>query len=199
MAVTQVSIANRALVLLGADRISSITQDTRAAVLVNAIYDHVRDVVSVAHPWNCLIKRVTLAPNATTPDFGYDYQYDVPSDCLRILIVNQSGNPDNVNDVDWVVESNGSGSGQAILCDETTLNVLYIQRNTDESSWSYPFTEAFIYRLASELAYGLTQSLPLRQEMFTQFQRVISEARSLDGAEGIIRGFQADTWTDERK
>ena len=187
MPVSAVSIANSALVKLGADRISSLTQETRAAQLINAIYDQVRDQVLRDHPWNFALTRVTLAPNSTTPAFEYLYTYDLPSDCLKAYRTY----PDTI---DWVVE------GRTILCNEAEeLNLQYVYRHEDESSWSADFAEAFAWKLAAETAYALTQSSTKEAACAQGYVRALAEARSMDGMEGTLRGLQADTWLDARR
>ncbi len=57
---TDEEIVNLALVQIGADRITSLTQETKNAREANAIYDLVRDATLRAHPWNFAIKRVAL-------------------------------------------------------------------------------------------------------------------------------------------
>lgn len=187
MAISQVSIANSALVKVGADRISSLSEDTRAAILINAIFEQIRDQVLRDHPWNFAMTRAALAPNATEPAFEYDYTYDLPNDCLRVYRTF----PDTI---DYVVE------GRTILTDEAeTLYVQYIYRHEDPSAWSADFAEAFAWKLASEVAYPLTQSLALAGTCREEYKRVLAEARSIDGSEGILRGLQADVWTDARR
>lgn len=186
MAVTQIQICNSALTKIGADRISSITQDTKSAVILNSIYDQIRDAVLRAHPWNFAIKRAALAPTSTTPAFEYTYAYDLPSDCLRILDLDSL-------DIDFVVEN-----GQ-ILSDESTLNVRYIYRNEDESLWDSCFAEAMSWRLARELAFALRQSAPLIDACDKGYEKALREARTMDGAEGIIRDAEIVTWTDSRR
>lgn len=186
MPVTVVSVCNSALVKVGADRISSITQDTKSAKILNAIFNTVRDDVLRAHRWNFAMTRATLAPTGTEPDFEYDYQYDLPSDCLRIV----ETYPD---DIDFVVE------GRTILSNESELSVVYIRRNEDPASWDSCFAEALAWRLAREVAYNLTQSNALVKQCDDAYKAQLAEARSIDGAEGIIKGLEADVWTRARR
>jgi hypothetical protein len=186
MSVSEVSIANSALVKVGADRISSLTQETKSARLLNAIFAQQRDAVMSAHPWNFAIKRATLAANATVPDSEWTYQFDKPSDCLRVLEA-------YTTDIDFVVE------GDQILSDESELPVRYIYRNVDPASWSPTFAEALACKLAAEVSYALTQSSALADQMVKAYRAVLAEARSMDGAEGIIKGLEADTWTQSRR
>lgn len=186
MSVSKVSVCNSALIKVGAERISSITQDTKRAILLNAIYDQVRDAVLRAHRWNFALKRTTLTPTSDTPEWGYDYEYDVPNDCLRVLDVD----PD---DIEFVVE------GGKIRTDESSLDVLYVQRQDDESEWDPCFAEAVACRLACEIAYNLTQSATLVAQCEQKYKAVLAEARSMDGAEGVLKILEADDWTLSRR
>ena len=71
---SQVDIANYALNKIGGSNITSFTEDSKAARIVNQRYTAARDAVFRAHPWNCLIRRAELAQSTTTPTFGYSYQ-----------------------------------------------------------------------------------------------------------------------------
>lgn len=190
MPVTQVSICNSALVKVGADLISSISQDTRSANLLNALWDQVRDSVLRAHPWNFAIKRATLAPTANTPEFEYTYEFDVPSDCLRVLDIYSEVSPGSI---EFVVENS------KILCEEEEIDVTYIYRNENMESWDSCFAEAMAWRLAREIAYGLTQSAALVTVCEEGYRRSLAEARSMDGTEGTIKSLGADEWLLSRR
>ncbi len=185
MAVTSVGICNSALVKMGASLISSLTETSREAQLCKALYETVRDETLRAHPWNFATQRKVIAPISEAPAFGYDYQYDIPNDCLRVL-------PFEDTNVDYVVE------GRKILSNDSSLDLRYIYRNTDESEWDTQFAEAFSWKLARELAMALVQSAPLVEMMDKGFRAAIASARSVDGQEGIIKGLVADTWLNAR-
>ena len=82
-----VDICNSALNQIGASNIISLTEDSKSARILNQRYDFVRDAVFRAHPWNPLITRVVLAPDATAPAFEFTNQFTLPTDpfCLRVL------------------------------------------------------------------------------------------------------------------
>jgi hypothetical protein len=186
MAVTQISICNSALIKIGCDRISSIGENKKSAILLNALWDQVRDSILRAHPWNFAIKRVALTPNGNTPAYDYDYEYDLPNDYLRLL------DPD-LNDIDFVVEDS------KMLTNESTINMRYIYRNEDESSWDACFAECFAWRLAKEIAYAMTQSAALVELCEKSYAKALAEARSMDGAEGTMHELSVTTWTDARR
>lgn len=187
MAVSQISICNSALLKIGAVRISSIDQDTKSAIHLKAVWDQIRDSVMRAHPWNFAKARVTLAPNGTTPAWGYDFTYDLPNDWLRML------EPDN-NDVEFVVE------GQQLLTNESTLNVKYLFRNEDESSWDACFAECMAWRLATELAYNMTQSATVVQYCGAGYKAALAEARAMNAFDNNnFPELESTTWTDSRR
>ena len=62
-----VEISNNALNAIGATNITSMDENSKAARVINQVYANVRNEVFRAHPWNCLIKRATLAQDASAP------------------------------------------------------------------------------------------------------------------------------------
>ena len=84
---SKVEICNSALVSIGASKISSLTENVKAAQEINAKFDIVRDHLFRSHPWNCLINRATLSQDSATPAYGYTYQYLLPTNplCLKVL------------------------------------------------------------------------------------------------------------------
>lgn len=72
-------------------------------------YEQARDITLRAHPWNEAKKRVIVAQDADKPVFGYDRQYTLPTDSLRVWRVNDSLGSDIRNSADgvnaWEVEN----------------------------------------------------------------------------------------------
>jgi hypothetical protein len=186
MSVTQVGICNLALIKVGGKRISSIDENTKPAILLKAIYDQKRDTMFRAHRWNCATKRVTLSPTATTPDWGYDYEYDLPNDYLGIA------DPEN-EDIEFVIE------GSKLRTDEPEFNLTYIFKNTDEATWDTSFQEAFAAELASDICYALTQSATLTDMRRKEAKEKLEEAKSNDAIEGTAKRLQIDSWTRVRR
>ena len=94
---SETSICNSALTRIGAARITSLTDDSKQARACTASYALMRDEVLRSHPWNSAISRASVASLADAPAFGYDNQFQLPADCLRMLEVYDSRLP-------WVVE-----------------------------------------------------------------------------------------------
>jgi hypothetical protein len=83
---SKVDIANRALRLIGGERITSFTQGTPNANKVTDLYDELVDDL-LRYPWNFATKRVKLAQSSTAPTFEFDHAYTLPSDWIYTVSV----------------------------------------------------------------------------------------------------------------
>jgi len=191
---SDVDIANSALNNIGASNINSLTEDSVAARICNQRYVFVRDAVFRAHPWNCLIRRASLAQNSTAPDWQYAYAYSLPTDpyCLRIA---------NIEDLstDYKVE------GRTIATDNSTMKIVYVARITDPNEYDVLLMETIAARLAADIVYALTNNNTLTATMWELYNQKLGEARFVDategmpGVEGVDQGvLQADTFVNAR-
>lgn len=169
---SKVSICSNALLMLGADPLNSLSDTSDHAVMCLNLYPAARDVVLRSHPWNCAIKRVVLAPNATAPLFDYAYSFNLPADWLRTLSVGDSSYA-----TDYVSE------GRQLLSDESSLPLRYVFRNEDENTWHAGLVEAVTMAMAERLAYPITSSASMQQTMMQKLQEVLKRARAEDGQE----------------
>ena len=166
-----VDICNGSLNQLGATTILSLTEDSKNARLCNSRYTQVRDAVFRSHPWNCLQKRIELAADSTAPAWGFKYQYTLPSDCLRLLVILDY-------DSDYKVE------GRKVLSNTSTMKILYVSRVTDPNEYDELLRETLSAALGADIAYGVTSSNPVAQNMYKLFQEKLRDARFVDSTEG---------------
>ena len=166
-----VDICNGALNQLGASTILSLTEDSKNARLCNARYTQVRDSIFRSHPWNCLQKRVQLPADTDTPAWGFSYQYTLPSDCLRVLRILDY-------DSDYKVE------GRKIVTNNSSMKILYVARITDPNEYDELLRETLSAALAADIAYAVTSSNPLTQNMYNLLKDKLREARFVDATEG---------------
>lgn len=166
----QVSICSNALVMLGAKTINSLSDTSdRAVACVNA-FDDVRDTILRSHPWNCAVKRVRLAANATAPLYDYAYSFNLPSDWLKTLSVGE-----------YQTELDYKTEGRKILCNESPIFLRYIYRNTDIASWDASLVDVMTFAMAERLAYAITQSASMQGAMTDKLRMAIKRARAEDG------------------
>jgi hypothetical protein len=166
-----VDICNGALNQLGATTILSLTEDSKNARLCNSRYTQVRDALFRSHPWNCLQKRIELAADSVAPAWGFSYQYTLPADCLRLLVI-----------LDY--DSNYKVEGRKILSNTSSMKILYVARVTDPNEYDELLRETLSAALGADIAYGVTSSSPVTQNMYTLFQNKLRDARFVDSTEG---------------
>lgn len=186
---SQVEIANRALSRLGARRIISFGDDTEEARAITAAYEPMVEEVLRDHPWNSASTRVKLAELSSAPAFGYLHQYQLPTDCLRVLEVGHPSNTEFSSPWPWVVE------GRVLLTDEEApLPIRYIRRETDPNNWDPLLRSAVAARLAAELAEELTQSNTKKRDQWAMYQEILMRARRADGQEQSDMEVEEDPW-----
>ena len=166
-----VDICNGALNQLGATTILSLTEDSKNARLCNSRFTQVRDALFRTHPWNCLQKRTSLAKEVTAPSWGFTSQFVLPADCLRLLYI-----------IDY--DSNYKVEGRKILSNTSTMKILYIARITDPNEYDELLRETLSASLGADIAYGVTSSNPVAQNMYKLFQEKLRDARFVDSTEG---------------
>lgn len=169
---TGVSICSNALLMLGAQTINDFNEPVDRAKLAANLYPTIRDDLLRTHPWNCTIKRVLLAPDATPPAFGYANQFELPADFLRALEVGQAG-----NQIDYLVE------GRSILADATSLQLRYVYLNEVENTWDASLVGLLTLAMACAMAYPITQSSALQAAFEQKLAMAKKVARAVDGQE----------------
>lgn len=185
-----VEIINAAAINLGEDPVTNAEFDNgenKMARLGKRRYPAIRDAVLRAHPWNCAMKRASLASIDPKPIWGVDNAFQLPADCLRVLRTQR-------REVAYKVE------GRTIVANaEAPFLILYTHRIEDPNLFDALLVEAIAARLAADLAHPITQSTSLIQVMFDLYRQKIIEARGMDGQEGTGDTLIADEWLASRR
>jgi hypothetical protein len=228
MASSPVQICNAALLKLGAERINSLSESNKRARLFNERYNSIRKEVLRAHPWNFAIRRASLARLPESPAYEYDFQYQLPNDCLRVLETeadkdNPSGDILGNSVTKFKIEgrrlltnatsiTNGyctiSGYSTQQTCEDNggtwvpestgSVKIRYIADITETSEFDPNFDEALALRLAGEFAYALVQSNSLTSSMFSLYELALARAKTQDGQEGSPDSLQPDFFLSSR-
>lgn len=74
--------------------------------------------------------------------------------------------------------------GRKILCDEDTIELLYVGRVTDPAQYDSLLLETLSASLAADIAYPLIGSTTLAQQMRIIYEDKLKEARFVDATEG---------------
>ena len=186
---TQVRVINMALSKLGAKRITTISDDTVSARAAVAVYTEILDEVLMESPWTFAQKRVALAELGTDPvweDDGMTVAYGIPTDMLKLNYTNM---PSAIVRVEAV----------GILSDTSSLEILYTYRATDTTKYSTMFVTALATRLASEMAFGLTNSKTAMEYLMKEYEDIrLPRAIAADSQQGSPRQMAQNEWLGSR-
>lgn len=192
---SEVGICNQALVKVGASRIVALTDDSKQARTLNAIYAVKRDAELSANPWTFAIKRAQIPASSTAPAFGWAYAYPLPSDYLAMVEVGQDYTfYDTDTGALFALETDSNGA-QAVLTDQgSPLDVRYVSRVTNSGLFTPLFVEVLACRLAAEVCEELTQSAGKKEALWGEYKRAIREARRVNAIEQPPRKNPVASW-----
>lgn len=186
---SKVIICNKALNLIRAKRISALTDDTIEARLCNDIYPLTLETILMEHPWSFAQKRADLAVVDETPEFTDDLMtivYQKPSDALRINFVNNRS-------------ARFKLEGNKILSDTSDLAVKYTYLNDIPQQYNSDFITAFAYLLASEMAFVITNSRSLAEDMVKMYEGIkLPKAQVADSQQGSPQEPLQSEWLASR-
>ncbi len=182
---SEVSICNSALREVGAEMITSLTEDNKRAIVVNEQYHKSRKHLLRSSKWNFATKRVALASTINTPAFEYAYEFQLPSDCLKVLRLEDE-------DIAYVIE------GNKLLTNESSIKIKYISDVQDTTLFPSDFAEVLALKIAVDICMSLTQDRLLKRDLLAQLDVLLADARSMDAQEGTPDDFMNDVWINSR-
>jgi len=145
--ITAVEIVNQALVLLGAEPINSLADESAEANTANTLYPTCKAELLVRCPWRFAIKQATLARSTFTPTDAkgveqWDFAYRMPADMLRMRSVR--GRPP--------YEIYGD-----LLYTNVDQVLIDYWRDCEEAELPPDFVKALANRLAADMAVSITE------------------------------------------
>jgi hypothetical protein len=117
----------------------------------------------------------------------WSYLYTVPSDCLRILEVNDDPA------AQWELNDLG------MLCNEADVSIVYVKQVTDVSLYSSEFTNLLVARLAYEMAMGVTGSKTKTELMFKLYVETKKFSANIDAKEIKTNRHPVNKYADARR
>ncbi len=162
---TDISIANQALAYLGEPRIQTLEQKTNSA---KAAKDQLRpsaEEVLELHDWNDCRTRSVLSALVTTPAFGFSKAYQLPTDYLRFISLND-------DEIDYEIE------GDQIYTDEDAVELKYVAYPPNFSKVKPALARAIAAKLAQNIAVIVTGESAMQDKMLVLFERMLARART---------------------
>ncbi len=148
---TDVNICSQALLLLGANTISSFTDGTAPASVCSSIYPRIKSQTLGMYPWSFTLSKKSLSQSSESPANFWTYAYTLPTDMFtgvprRVYASNSSSAPTITG---YEIQ------GDKLLTNQTTIVVDYqiLVSETDMPSY---FVQLLIYQIAWHLAEPIT-------------------------------------------
>lgn len=192
---SQTDIVNRALTKLGAARITNINDSNKSARAMNAIYDTVRKSELRKHMWGFALKRDAIAKLADAPAWGFGNQYQLPTDFLRLVQINDTFIIPAIAEYTTQDNSAWAIEGTAILTDfDAPLKIRYVRDIIDAGLYDPLFVESFAAKLAYEACEEITNSNQKRAAAMDNYKEAIREAVMTNAIERPPQGIPDDSW-----
>lgn len=176
-----VDICNLALSHVGGGRIVSLSDSTEEAAQCQLHYAFARDKVLGEREWTFAVVRRELGKTASPPDFGYPFEFQIPSDSIRVLSCfdqSHASHPNLQNDTNWAKE------GNVIISDAERLWCKYIRRIEDPNLFTAGFIETVAVYLAHKICIPLTNNRGLSTELLNIYEAELAKAATADGMQG---------------
>ena len=180
--VTETDIANVALIMVGEAKISTLTDNKKAARLAKSLYTVSRDeAFDMPVDWKFATARRELGQIAVTPASGYDFQYALPSDVRRVIA--QVPEDNDRLQFEWRREI--FDSVPVLLTNETTAFIKYIVLITDTSLYPAWFVRLIYLNMAVKLAQPLKQDDKKVQQFAQLLELAMIDAEQSNGMEDV--------------
>ena len=185
-----IDIASRALVLIGAEPITSFdSSSTEALVASNMYEDTVRATLATAR-WRFATEQAVLNQLTDTPTGRFDIAHQLPSDLLILHAV-------TINDrlIEYTVY------GDKVFSDSTSNDTLIADYTFRAEEVNFPsyFALALQYSLASIFATSIARDDRLMQLMETKANMLMAKARNLDSQQQTTRKLSTSRFITDRR
>ena len=185
-----IDIASRALVLIGAEPITSFdSSSTEALVASNMYEDTVRAMLSTAR-WRFATEQSILNQLSDVPTGRFDIAHQLPSNLLVLHGV-------TINDrlIEYTVY------GDKVFSDSTTADSLIADFTFRAEEVNFPsyFSLALQYSLASIFATSIARDDRLMQLMETKANQLMAKARNIDAQQQTTRKLSTSRFITNRR
>lgn len=163
----RVKLCSNALILLGGSPISSLTEGTIGATLAANLFENAYYALLQNHRWRFATQTADLARMSATPDTGYTYAFQTPSDML------------------YAIKGDSSKYeiyGTEVHCNAQTFQLDYIYKIAEDKIPAY-FAQALEYELASKFAIPLTGDIDKATYYAKIFMDSIRKAKFSDSTQ----------------
>jgi len=193
MATTKIDICAKALVLMGAQPITSFDDGSTEALVASNIYEDIVQASLCKHRWNFATTQKQLSLLTDTPAGKYDYAYQMPTDPEVLQVISISVN-DNIIPYDRYknfIYVDSYGSGNKLIMD-------YIYR-VEEAFFPAFFRTALQYELASLFSGAVARDASMINQFNQLAQREYMRAKNIDASEATNKTLDVKRFINTRQ
>ena len=178
---TDIEVAQRAMVLVGMEPLSSFTESTDEALVMNTTYEDVVEDCLAQHNWNFATGQIQLSRLADTPIDRWDSAYALPTNpsVIQVQTITISNVVQTYDIYEKYIYINASEN------DAVVLNYIY---RVDTQYWTPAFTLWVIYRLASILALSVTRKADIAKSYRELAEMQFRRAKARDSQQVTTTG-----------
>ena len=187
---SDIDIAARALILIGADPITSFTETSTEALVASNIYEDVVQSALCASRWRFATNQAELNRLTDVPTGRFDFAYQLPPDMLMLHALTVNENLIEYNIYGDKAFSNTSVNDKVIAD--------YAFRVGEEKFPSY-FTISVEFSLATTFAVAIARDEQLAALMESKARVAMQQAKTLDSQQQTTRKLVTSRFISERR
>lgn len=203
--VSKVEICSLALQNIGAKRIADLATDTKNAIECRNRYDTVRLALLESYLWDFAIKRVALAKLTTAPSWGYESDFALPADFVRLAVTEDQlllGTTLVMNTVagiitlqfngampsgdDYRIEALADGT-RVFRCNDGSKNVLYVFDQENTAQFSPMFVEVLGMELSVAISNRIECNASLTATVAAKLEQWKKDAKMVNSQQNIVK------------
>lgn len=191
MTAVRTDVINTALIELGQPTSVGPDTDTRQTVVsIRNLYERRARFMLGNYPWNFArkVERLT-SPSGTA--VGWDYQFNRPAGCLRIIRITNRERQDRAPDIPFEEREGVIYTNHA----ETWLAYVDgVYASNESGGWPEPAKHALGLDLANLVAPGLDLSAVRRDELRKDAKRALKDAQLWDAQQNKVERPPLSAW-----
>ena len=180
---TDIEVAQKAMVLIGLEPLTSFTDSTDEALVANTIYEDVVEDCLAQHNWNFATGQKAMSRLTDVPVDRWDAAYALPTNpaVIQVLTVTIDDTPQTYDIYERNVYINASEN------DTVVLNYVF---RVETQYWPPAFTMWVIFRLASILALSVTRKGDVASSYTQLAENQFRKAKARDSQQVTTQGLR---------
>lgn len=187
---SEVQVYNAAAAAIGSGtRVTSPDDDTTIARSIKGVWELNRRAAIREGSWNFATRRARLPAMVAKPEFGFEYQYQIPAGCLRLIEV-RSGS--------WQVDDFQLEGGKILTDRGGPLDIRYLVDVAEPAEWDEGFAHAFALRIAFQIGTKIAGSSFDKQKVWQDYQDALAASKRVDAMENPPIEREESDWVTAR-